>query len=155
MLRRFGELKVDFDNASKHDLGSLRPAYTWNKKFAESEATGRTQLAVRPSEWVEDEVLQFPGEVDGPWRHYVQELDERGNGTVFYRRLVPRDEEAADRLSRRTLTNLYNDRPAWLDDIHRQLDETVFAAYGWSSDIADEEILERLLTLNLEQAGES
>jgi hypothetical protein len=31
--------------------------------------------------------------------------------------------------------------------------EVVFAAYGWKSDLSDEEILERLLALNLERAS--
>jgi len=35
---------------------------------------------------------------------------------------------------------------------HKRLDEAVFAAYGWKSDLSDEEILERLLALNLERA---
>ena len=34
-------------------------------------------------------------------------------------------------LRRRTLTNLYNERPTWLDLAHKKLDEAVFAAYGW------------------------
>jgi len=51
--------------------------------------------------------------------------------------------------SKRTLTNLYNARPTWLDLAHKRLDEAVFAAYGWKSDLADEEILEKLLALNL------
>jgi hypothetical protein len=29
--------------------------------------------------------------------------------------------------------------------IHKKLDEAVFAAYGWRSDLSDEEILEKLL----------
>ena len=33
-------------------------------------------------------------------------------------------------------------------------DEAVFAAYGWPGDLSDEEILERLLVLNLERAEE-
>src|SRR5258706_952564 len=52
---------------------------------------------------------------------------------------------------KRTLTNLYNARPTWLDLAHKRLDATVFAAYGWKSDLADEEILEKLLALNLER----
>jgi hypothetical protein len=44
---------------------------------------------------------------------------------------------------KRTLTNLYNARLTWLGLAHKKLDETVFAAYGWPSDLADEEILER------------
>ena len=51
------------------------------------------------------------------------------------------------------LTNLYNERPAWLDLAHKKLDEAVFAAYGWSADLTDEQILERLLALNLERAA--
>jgi type II restriction/modification system DNA methylase subunit YeeA len=53
----------------------------------------------------------------------------------------------------RTLTNLYNARPTWLELAHKQLDQAVFAAYGWPGELSDEEILERLLALNLERAG--
>jgi type II restriction/modification system DNA methylase subunit YeeA len=56
-------------------------------------------------------------------------------------------------LQKRTLTNLYNTRPDWLDAAHRRLDAAVFAAYGWPEDLADEEMLARLLALNLERAG--
>jgi hypothetical protein len=34
---------------------------------------------------------------------------------------------------------------------HKCLDDAVFAAYGWSPDLSDEEILEKLLALNLER----
>ena len=57
-------------------------------------------------------------------------------------------------LKRRTLTNLYNQRPTWLDLAHRKLDEAVLDAYGWPHDLGDEEILARLLALNLERAGD-
>jgi hypothetical protein len=39
-----------------------------------------------------------------------------------------------------------------LDLAHRKLDEAVLDAYGWPHDLSDEEILERLLALNLERA---
>jgi len=55
-------------------------------------------------------------------------------------------------LKKRTLTNLYNQRPAWLDHAHRKLDAAVFAAYGWPQDLSGEEILARLLALNGERA---
>ena len=61
----------------------------------------------------------------------------------------------ATELRRRTLTNLYNQRPTWLHNAHAALDATVSQAYGWPADLADAEILERLLTLNLERARES
>jgi type II restriction/modification system DNA methylase subunit YeeA len=62
---------------------------------------------------------------------------------------------SAEELKKRTLTNLYNARPAWLADAHRKLDEAVFAAYGWPSTLTDAEILERLLALNHQRATAS
>jgi type II restriction/modification system DNA methylase subunit YeeA len=53
---------------------------------------------------------------------------------------------------KRTLTNLYNARPTWLDLAHKKLDNAVFDAYGWSHNLSDDEILEKLLALNLERA---
>ena len=63
------------------------------------------------------------------------------------------DGVSAAELKRRTLTNLYNQRPTWLDNIHARLDAAVADAYGWPADLAGGEILERLLALNLERAG--
>jgi type II restriction/modification system DNA methylase subunit YeeA len=56
-------------------------------------------------------------------------------------------------LKKRTLTNLYNQRFTWLDLAHQRLDRAVFDAYGWPPDLTDEQILERLLALNLERAA--
>jgi type II restriction/modification system DNA methylase subunit YeeA len=58
-----------------------------------------------------------------------------------------------EELKGRTLTNLYNQRPEWLANSHRALDEAVFAAYGWPADLPKEEILARLLALNRERAA--
>lgn len=55
-------------------------------------------------------------------------------------------------LRKRTLTNLYNARPTWLDPAHRKLDAAVMAAYGWPADLSDDEILARLLALSQERA---
>ena len=55
-------------------------------------------------------------------------------------------------LKKRTLTNLYNQRPTWLDLAHRKLDEAVLDAYGWPHDVSDEEILAQLLVLNLSRS---
>ena len=60
---------------------------------------------------------------------------------------------SAAELRKRTLTNLYNQRPTWLDNIHARLDAAVADAYGWPADLPDAEMLERLLGLNLERAG--
>jgi type II restriction/modification system DNA methylase subunit YeeA len=84
-------------------------------------------------------------------------------------------------LKKRTLTNLYNaleyyrenvrgvahNPRLWkdkfdyvelemietLDHIHTRLDQAVLDAYGWPHNLSDEQILEKLLALNLERAG--
>jgi hypothetical protein len=66
---------------------------------------------------------------------------------------VAKDEDCAKLLAKRTLTNLYNERPAWLDLAHQKLDAAVFAAYAWEPTLSDEELLDRLLKLNLERAA--
>jgi hypothetical protein len=48
--------------------------------------------------------------------------------------------------------NLYKARPTWLELAYRKLEEAVFAAYDWQPDLSAEEILEKLLSLNLERA---
>jgi hypothetical protein len=54
---------------------------------------------------------------------------------------------------KRTLTALYNARPAWLVKAHAALDEAVATAYGWPADLPDGEILSRLLALNRERTA--
>jgi MmeI, C-terminal domain len=93
--------------------------------------------------------------VGGPWKRYVHEPDARGIGTVRYPRLVARDATCAEKLKKRTLTNLYNESPAWLKNAHAKLDEAVFAAYGWDAAMSDDELLAKLLALNLERAAGS
>ena len=70
-------------------------------------------------------------------------------------RILPVDGKAAAILRKRTLTNLYNERPAWLDHAHKELDAAVAAAYGWPESISDDEALEKLLGLNLKRSGVS
>jgi hypothetical protein len=108
---------------------------------------------LNPPEWTKTEILEFPGSVDGPWARYVVEADAHGIGTVRWPRVVPKDADCAASLKARTLTNLYNQRPAWLDLAHKKLDAAVFAAYGWDQGISDDDLLGKLLALNLERAG--
>ncbi|MGR3466730.1 MAG: hypothetical protein ACU0CI_02550, partial [Shimia sp.] len=72
-------------------------------------------------------------------------------------RILPIDDAAARELKKRTLTNLYNARPAWLGGLHRRLDAAVAAAYGWPEDdpesITEDEALRRLLALNQARAA--
>jgi type II restriction/modification system DNA methylase subunit YeeA len=121
---------------------------------------------LNPPEWTRTEVLEFPGSLDGPWRRYIDtsvavSLRETippakrkppTIGTVRYPRIVPKDEECAKLLKRRTLTNLYNERPTWLALAHEKLDAAVFDAYGWDPAMSDDDLLAALLALNLQRA---
>jgi hypothetical protein len=64
-------------------------------------------------------------------------------------------EGSAKVFAKRMLTNLQNERPAWLDLAHQKLDAAVFAAYGWDRGMSDEQILEKLLALNREGEGQA
>ena len=70
-------------------------------------------------------------------------------------RIEPIGIAAKHELKKRTLTNLYNSRPTWLTNAHAELDDAVAAAYGWPSDLSDDEMLKRMLALNLERSQAS
>ncbi len=57
-------------------------------------------------------------------------------------------------LQDRTMTDLYNRRTDLLNDAHEAIDDAVFAAYGWPTELSDDEILERLLKLNQKRSAE-
>ena len=65
---------------------------------------------------------------------------------------IPGDDADVDaELRRRTLTALYNANPTWLRNAHAALDAAVAAAYGWDAALDEQEILARLLALNLQR----
>jgi hypothetical protein len=45
--------------------------------------------------------------------------------------------------------NLYNARPSWLALAHERLDRAVYAAYDWLYPLEANEVLARLVELNL------
>jgi len=97
-----------------------------------------------------------------PWAPGAERADDPGVAAIAAaahdlmvqraRWLAPTDATVAD-LKKRTLTNLYNARPMWLDLAHDRLAHAVLDAYGWPHDLNDEEILSQLLALNIERAG--
>ena len=95
-----------------------------------------------PDEGQRAAVAEAAARLNGLREGWLNPADADGNPA-----LPPKD------LARRTLTNLYNQRPAWLSNAHAALDATVAAAYGWPANLSDAEILERLLALNLERGG--
>ena len=94
------------------------------------------------------------------WTQRVPEVVPLGMAASPYPdRIEPKpglSEADAKALQKRTLTNLYNQRPAWLAQAHAALDAAVAAAYGWTDyapSLPDEEILRRLLALNLQRTA--
>ena len=84
------------------------------------------------------------------WLNWETTPDEQAAGLPP--RPVPKPEHAAA-WKKRTLTNLYNEMPAGLKIRHSQLDHAVAAAYGWETDISDDEVLRRLLELNKQRSS--
>ena len=79
--------------------------------------------------------------------------EARGRAGLSRPCAAPRCRRAAAKLKNRTLTTLYNERPAWLDNAHRELDVAVAAAYGWPENISTEDALAALLDMNRERAA--
>ena len=77
----------------------------------------------------------------------ARRLVELRDGWLNPAHLAPAD------LDKRTLTNLYNQRPAWLEDIHGELDAAVLDTYHWPTDLTEDVLLDRLLSLNLARAA--
>jgi hypothetical protein len=133
---------------------SLTPAQRTSIADAAKELNELRDRWLNPPEWTEERTLEFSGSVNGPWARYLVNADKDGVGIVRYPRLKPRNADCATKLRKRTLTNLYNERPAWLDLAHEKLDSAVAGAYGCSADLTEDQILESLLALNLERAAE-
>lgn len=83
------------------------------------------------------------------WVDWVRSPQEAAAG--FPERPVAKSGCEAD-VRRRTLTNLYNDRPVWLAALHTALDAAVAKAYGWEWPLTEEEVLRRLFLINQERA---
>lgn len=90
------------------------------------------------------------------WTERVPEVVPLGMSTSPYPDRIVARPGFEKEVAKRTLTNLYNQRPAWLAQAHEALDVAVATAYGWADyrcAMPDEEILRRLLALNRERAA--
>jgi len=117
------------------------PPARYTNKYADVIANAAVRLNVLRDRWLN------PPE----WVDSIQKNDER-----YPSRWKPKSGHEAS-LEKRTLTNLYNERPAWLDNAHAELDLAVATAYGWSEytpAMTDDEIVGRLLKVNLERAAD-
>ena len=92
---------------------------------------------LNPPEWIEPIARAVDAEDD------FADVPEEARGLIRHSAIMAR--AAKDpKLKKRTLTNLYNERPTWLNLAHEQLDRAVLAAYAatdpdgeWSEDWAN------------------
>jgi hypothetical protein len=132
-----------------HEVWSLRMG-TWLGKGNDPRYTPTTCFETFPLPWA-------PGTepADDPRVAAIaaaaQRLDE------LRRNWLNPPDATDDVLKKRTLTNLYNARPAWLANAHAALDRAVWDAYGWEdadpAAVPEDEILGRLLALNLARSS--
>jgi len=143
-------------NASMHGVGndptynakSCFETFPFPERLALHPAAAEIATAAQSLSKLRDNWLNPP-----EWVDWVRTPEEEKAGYPV--RPVARPGHEAD-LKKRTLTNLYNARPAWLDNAHKTLDAAVAKAYGWNDytpEMSDEEILRRLLELNQKRAG--
>ena len=119
-----------------------RPHQLWSLRLG-------TQLETRPRYTPTSTFETFPfpiapsPEAVGDVASAAAELDRLREGW-----LNPPSASPAE-LARRTLTTLYNSTPTWLLQAHERLDRAVHVAYDWPYPLDDDDILGRLLELNL------
>ena len=161
----FGILHSSFHEAWSLRLGTSledRPRYTPTTTFETFPFPEGLSPDIPTSDYANDsravaiaEAARRLVELRDRWLNppeWVEWVDEPVPG--YPKRPVPRDEAVAKELKKRTLTNLYNARPQWLDDAHKALDAAVAAAYGWREDIGEDEAMGELLGVNLGGEGE-
>ena len=152
----FGILHSRFHEAWSLRLGSSledRPRYTPTTTFETFPFPEGLSPDIPAADYAEDpraqaiaEAARRLVELRGRWLNPPEWVEWQEEPTPGYPpRPVPRNEETARELRKRTLTNLYNARPQWLVDAHAALDTAVAAAYGWDAEIGEEEVLGKLL----------
>ena len=118
-------------------------------KYEDNEKAKTIATATQELNKLRDHYLNPP-----EWTDWLITPEEQAAG--FPLRPVAKPGHEVD-LKKRTLTNLYNQRPSWLALAHETLDKAVAVAYGWSDynpQWKDEVILRRLLALNQKRSAE-
>lgn len=130
-----------------------KPHELWARGTGTQLREAESGFRYTPTTTFETFPFPYPPSVEHQDDPHVQTIATASRELVQYRDnwLNPPGASDAD-LKKRTLTNLYNARPQWLVNAHAKLDAAVFAAYGWPADLSDDDILARLLALNLERA---
>ena len=164
-------------HAKLHELWALRKGTSLEDR---PRYTPTTTFETFPFPWPPGQELKDDSRVKAIAKA-AKQLDDFRNEWLNPKGEQFKDSEKA--LKKRTLTNLYNaltlyreeykgkmrmlgafkeavdqiiglDEIETLDHIHTTLDHTVLDAYGWPHNLSDEQVLEKLLALNLERASE-
>jgi len=92
---------------------------------------------LNPAEWIEPLAAAVDAEGD------FSDVPQEARGLIRESAIMARAAKDG-RLKKRTLTNLYNERPTWLKLAHERLDRSVLAAYAavdaegdWAEDWAE------------------
>ncbi|MEC5212005.1 hypothetical protein RCH06_000538 [Polaromonas sp. CG_9.5] len=139
---------ISVPNKPQAHKGRAKPAI---QSIAIRDHAARIAIAAKRLNDLRDNWLNPP-----EWTQRLPEVVPLGMDTSPYPDRIVAKNGHEKELAARTLTKLYNQRPAWLDAAHKTLDAAVAAAYGWAdhdADMPDEEILKRLLALNRERAA--
>jgi hypothetical protein len=145
VITREDDYFIGILHSKPHELWSRNKGTQLREAESGQRYTPSTTFETYPFPW-------SPGKepVDNP---LVQNISQAAKELVEKRDYWLNPPEAhQEELERRTLTNLYNQNPTWLQLAHEKLDKAVFAAYGWPDNLSDDEILERLLELNIERS---
>ena len=147
--------KID-DSETNRPLASADIAQEATQKIAIRDAASAIAQAAQRLDALRQNWLNPP-----EWTYQVPEVVPLGlDASPYPDRIEPRPDLSqadAKALQKRTLTHLYNQRPAWLAAAHATLDAAVATAYGWTDytpEMPDDEILRRLLALNRARAGQ-
>jgi type II restriction/modification system DNA methylase subunit YeeA len=127
-----------------HEVWSRRKSTQLRDAESACRYTSKTAFQTFPFPWP-------PGQ-ESKHKNHVKAITEAAQALLEKRNAWLNPQKISEsELKNRTLTKLYNQRPTWLNIAHGKLDEAVLNAYGWTKDISDEEILEKLLSLNLKR----
>ena len=139
-------------NASRHGVGN-DPTYNARDCFEtfpfprnDPQAFKKVESASRDFHSLREEWLNPP--------KWVVRSPEIAPG--FPERLLPKP-GYEENLKSRTMTDLYNELPTWLENAQAVLDQAVASTYGWldySVSMSADTILSRLLDLNHKQASD-
>lgn len=124
----------------------------WSRRKGTQVREAESGFRYTPSSTFETFAFPWPPGSEPTDEQHLKSIASAARNLVVKRDawLKPSGASSAE-LEQRTLTKLYNQNPTWLKDAHRDLDEVVLAAYGWSKNLSDDEILTRLLQLNAQR----